>query len=130
MTDRTPTTAAGRALAEGHGHRLVSDPLEDDVWCAADDEPWPCPFVQNLALIEAEARAPLREALLDAFREAKARIAVSHEAPPARASLDVERLRAAAQAVVDWSSDPHHRLDPGTESRVNALRAALEEPTP
>jgi len=50
---------------------------------------------------------------------------VVHEA---RASLDVDRLRAAAQAVVDWSSDPHHRLDPGTESRVNALRAALEEP--
>ena len=81
------------------------------------------------ARVEAEARiAPLREALLDAFREAKARIAVSHEAPPARAPLDVDRLRAAAQAVVDWSSDPHHRLDPGTESRVNALRAALEEP--
>ena len=41
---------------------------------------------------------------------------VVHEA---RASLDVDRLRAAAQAVVDcWSSD----------SRVNALRAALEEP--
>ena len=106
MIDRSPSTEAGRALlAYSKG---LPTPFITPTW------------LEGILAIEAEARAPLREALLDAFREAKARIAVSHEAPPARASLDVERLRAAAQAVVDcWSSD----------SRVNALRAALEEPT-
>ena len=113
MTDRTPSTAAGRTHLQ---------------WLLAGDDVFPEDALNAVLAIEDEARAPLREALRDAFREAKARIAVSHEAPPARAPLDVDRLRAAAQAVVDWSSDPHHRLDPGTESRVNALRAALEEP--
>ena len=51
-----PMTEAGKRLLDTHGHRPMTEPLEDDVWCAADDEPWPCPFSQAIAAIEAEAR--------------------------------------------------------------------------
>jgi len=74
MIDRSPSTEAGRALlAYSKG---LPTPFITPTW------------LEGILAIEAEARAPLREALLDAFREAKARIAVSHEAPPARAPLD------------------------------------------
>jgi hypothetical protein len=35
-------------------------------------------------------------------------------------------LVAAARDVIDWNADPHHRTDPGTQSRIAALRAALD----
>jgi len=54
-------TAAGRRLLAGYGHVQSTDgpPNEEPPWCAADDEPWPCPFSQNILAIEAEARASL-----------------------------------------------------------------------
>jgi len=86
------------------------------------------------ARVEAEARiAPLREALLDAFREAKARIAVSHEDDDeARASLnavaardaEIERLArrvAIADVNLGLCADEANRL----RTEVERLRKAL-----
>jgi hypothetical protein len=67
---RTPTTAAGRRLLAGYGHVQSTDgpPNEEPPWCAADDEPWPCPFSQNILDIEAEALAAPDHAPLDVDR--------------------------------------------------------------
>ena len=86
----TPQTKAGKALLAGHGHHLVTEPLEDDEWCSADDEPWPCPFAIALAAIEAEARAA-------ALADAKAALLTVCAAGPV--SRSVEYLRGFADAV-------------------------------
>jgi len=123
-TPGEPETEAGRALLEGHGHVEVldEDPAGGPSWCKADDEPWPCPFAQNILAIEAEARA---ESSASPGLDVDALLAELAESPlpGARYAYTVVKRHAATASPGPSQDDIEAKVDDIVERYGGALDA-------